>query len=358
MAKRLRIAQVAPAAEAVTPTSTGSIEQLVWLMTEELVRRGHEVTLFATGSSETSAALHAVYPRGYEEDEDLWNYEFHETLHVAAAFERARAFDVIHSHVYHSALPFARLVRTPTIHSYHVLPDADIVHAYARYPEARVVALSSYQRGVFTGNADVAVVPHGIRTDAFPFNPARGDYLVFLGRIMPGKGTAEAAQLARQAGMRLVIAGPRSEYDEGYFESEVAPWIDGRQVEYIGPVSVKERDPLLAGAAALLYPITEPEPFGLVLIEAMACGTPVAALGLGAVPEIVSNGVTGYHTATVEELAARIPDVIRLDRHRVRQTAVERFDYRRMVDDYEAVYRRLAKGRRRPYARTPARSHP
>jgi glycosyltransferase involved in cell wall biosynthesis len=357
MSKRLRIAQIAPAAEPVTQTSTGSIEQLVWLLTEELVRRGHEVTLFATGSSETSADLHAVYPRGYEEDDDLWNWKLHETLHVAAAFEQARAFDIIHSHVYHNALPFTRLARTPTIHSYHVMPDEDIARAYARYPEAHVVAISDYQRRVFTGNADVAVVHHGIDTDAFPFNPAPGDYLVFLGRLMPGKGTAEAAQLARQAGMRLVIAGPRDDNDDGYFESEVEPWIDGRQVEYIGPVCVRERNPLLAGAAALIYPITEPEPFGLVLIEAMACGTPVAAVGLGAVPEIVSHGVTGYHAATVEELAARIPDVISLDRHRVRQTAVERFDYRRMVDDYEAVYRRLVKGRRRPYVRTPARSH-
>ena len=358
MPEPMRIAQVTPIANPVTADSTGSIEQLVWLLTEELVRRGHEVTLFATGDSCTSADLHAVYPRGYEDDDDLWNWEFHETLHVAAAFERAEEFDVIHSHVYHHALPFTRCVATPVVQSYHVLPDDDIVRAYARYPEAHLVAISDYQRQVFGRDGETAVVHHGIATASFPFRTQPGTYLLFLGRILPGKGVVEAVHLARRVGMRLVIAGPRDDDDEGYFDSQVAPLLDGRRVEYIGPVKPKERNRLLAGAAALLYPVIEPEPFGLVLIEAMACGTPVAALGLGAVPEIVSNGVTGYHTATVEELAARIPDVVSLDRHRVRQMAVEHFDYHRMVDDYEAVYRRLVKCRRRPPARTPARSHP
>ena len=350
MGDRLRIAQVAPIAVPVTADSTGSIEQLVFLLTEELVRRGHEVTLFATGDSQTSAALRAVYPRGYEEDEALWSWEFHETLHAAAAFERARAFDIIHSHVYHYALPLSRLVETPAVHSYHVLPDDDVVRAYARYPEAHLVAISDYQRRVFTDSPDVAVVHHGIDTESFPFNPARGDYLAFVGRIIPGKGTVEAVHLARQAGVRLVLAGPRDDEDEGYFDSQVAPLIDGRNVTYIGPVDRNERGSFLAGAAALLYPITEPEPFGLVMVEAMACGTPVVAAELGAVPELVDNGVTGYYTQDGEPSTALIPAALALDRARVRQTAVARFDYRRMVSGYEAVYRRLAAGRRQRWA--------
>ena len=187
MSKRLRLAQVAPLANPVTGNSTGSIEQLVWMLTEELVRRGHAVTLFASGDSQTSAQLRAAYPRGYEDDDELWNWRFHEAMHVAQAFEAAGDFDVLHSHVYHYALPFTRLVRTPTVHSYHVLPDEDIARVFGRYPDAHVVAISHYQRKVFPDNPDVAVVHHGIDTRAFPFNPEPGDYLLFLGRIFPGK---------------------------------------------------------------------------------------------------------------------------------------------------------------------------
>jgi glycosyltransferase involved in cell wall biosynthesis len=339
MADRLRIAQLAPVAAPVKPDSTRSIEHLVSLLTEELVRRGHEVTLFATGDSQTAATLRSLYPRGYEDDDDLWNWHFHESLQAAAAMEQAHAFDVIHSHAYHHALPFTRLVRTPILHSYHILPNEDIVPAFARL-NAHVAALSHYQRSIFRGLDDVAVVYHGIDTDAFPFNPERGDYLFFLGAMTPGKGPVAAIELARTVGMRLVLAGPSDE-DEAYFRSEVQPRIDPRTVEYVGPVGVKKRNRLLAGAAALVYPLADPEPFGLVTVEAMACGTPVAALDLGAVPEIVTNGVTGYHAPDAETLAARLPAILALDRQRVRQDAVRRFDYRRMVDDYLAVYRRL-----------------
>ena len=346
MPERLRIAQVTPMGVPVRPDSPRSIEQLVWLLTEELVRRGHEVTLFATGDSQTSANLHAIYPRGYEEDADLWSWQFHETMHVASAFERAQEFDVIHSHVYHFALPFTRLVDTPVVHTYHILPDDDVVRAYARCPETQVVAISEYQRRVFNGASTVAVVHHGIDTGTFPFGSAVGDYLVFLGQIAPNKGPVEAIRVARRAGIRLVLAGP-SDAESDYFRSAVAPLIDGREIEYVGPVTVRERNSLLAGAAALVYPILAPEPFGLVTIEAMACGTPVVAHGLGAVPEIVENGVSGYYAPDLELLAARVPATLALDRARVRQAAMVRFDYRRMVDGYEAVYRRLANGRRR-----------
>lgn len=340
MAKRLRIAQVAPVAGPVEPHSQGSIEQLVWLLTEELVRRGHDVTLFAAGDSRTSARLQAVYARGYEQDGSLWNWQFHETLHVAAAFEHAAEFDVIHSHVYHTALPFTRLVQTPVVHTYHILPDPDIVQAYERYPEAHIVAISDYQRSLLSGPSNVGVVHHGIETDAFPFVPTRGAYLLFLGRILPDKGVVEAIRLAEGAGWPLIIAGPRN--DEEYFLAEVAPRIERQRVVYVGPVGREQRNTLLAGAAALVYPIRAPEPFGLVLVEAMACGTPVAAVGLGAVPEIVEQGVTGYYSTDVDALAAVVPAVLELNRARVRGAAVARFDYRHMVDGYEAVYARLA----------------
>jgi glycosyltransferase involved in cell wall biosynthesis len=345
VSRRLRIAQVAPIAGPVTPDHTGSVEQLVWRLTEELVRRGHDVTLFATGDSRTAARLHARYPRGYNDDGDLWNWELHESMHTAAAFERAAEFDVIHSHNYHFALPFTQVVDTPVVHTYHVLPDDDIARGFACCPAAHVAAVSHYQRRFFCGVEDVAVIHHGIDTAAFPFSPRRGDYLLFLGRLIPGKGPVEAIRLARQVGMRLVLAGP-SDDDEDFFRSEVVPLLDGRQAEYVGAVGLAERNSLLAGAAALVYPLAAPEPFGLVLIEAMACGTPVAALEVGAVPEIV-EGVTGRCAADLQELAAALPAVLELDRARVRQTAVARFDCRRMVDDYVALYRRLAHNRRR-----------
>jgi len=340
---------VAPIASAVTPTSTASIEQLVWQLTEELVRRGHDVTLYATGDSFTSAHLQATYARGYGDDPLLWNWQFHETMHVASAFEEADDFDVIHSHAYHHALPFTRLTGTPVVHSYHVIPDDDVARLYARYPDACVVAISRYQEGFFRASPSTTVIHHGINTAGFPFRAESDGYLLFLGRMLPGKGVVEAVHLARQVGMRLLIAGPENDHDD-YFRSEVAPLVDGRDVVYLGPVTVSERNPLLAGAAALLYPILAPEPFGLVLIEAMACGTPVAAFGRGAVPEIVENGVTGYFADDLPSLAALLPAVVGLDRAGVRDAVARRFDHRHMVERYVAVYERLSQTRRRRWA--------
>jgi glycosyltransferase involved in cell wall biosynthesis len=344
MLEPLRIAQIAPMSIAVGPDSAGSIEQIVYLLTEELSRRGHDVTLFATGDSVTSAHLEAIYPRGAESDDELWEWDFHESMHTAAAFEQAESFDLIHSHDYHYALPFTRLVTTPVLHTYHILPAPDVVRAYARYPEARVMAISRYQRNTFAGLKSVPVIYHGIDTERFRFNPEPEDYLLYLGRIVPEKGPVEAIQIARLAGVRLVMAGP-AQCD--YFETVIRPQVDGRIVEYVGGVGVQERDRLLAGAAALLYPVLQPESFGMVMIEAMACGTPVAALDRGPVSEIVAEGVTGFAAAAAESLTALIPATLALDRSRVREEAVRRFDYRRMVDEYETLYRSLVRPRRR-----------
>jgi glycosyltransferase involved in cell wall biosynthesis len=334
----LRIAEIAPIALPVGPGAGDSIEQLVWLLCEGLVKRGHDVTLFATGDSSTSASLASAYPRGYEQDEALWDWRLHENIHAAAAFERAREFDVIHSHAYHFAVPFTRLVDTPVVHTNHVDVDPDILDAYRRYPEAHVVAISDWQRSTLPGVASVTVIHNGIDTDAFPFSPQAGGYLLFLGRMIADKGPLEAVRIARGVPMPLVLAGPGSDY----FEAEVRPLVDGEEVRYVGPVGVQERNALLGGAGALLLPLTYPEPFGLVMIEAMACGTPVLACSIGAVPEIVEPGVTGWHAPTPSALADRVPEALSLDRARVRARAVQRFDVRRMVDGHEALYERLA----------------
>lgn len=340
MAEPLRIAQVAPIAGPVVPDAGSSIEQLVWLLTEELVRRGHEVTLFATGDSQTSARLQAVYPRSYKKDHEMWDaWQFHELVHLGAAFERAREFDAIHSHVYHFAPPFARLVDTPALHTDHVPHGADVRGLYARYPETRIVAVSRYHREKFEGLEDVPIVYNGVDTDAFPFGPKGGDYLVFLGHMIERKGPVEAVAAAKKAGMRLVMAG---RVQDGYFEAKVRPLIDGRQIEYVGPVGIEERNELLSGAAALVFASAFAEPFGLVMVEAMVCGTPVVALERCAVPEIVDRGATGYYAADADGLADEIPKALALDRAHVREQATKRFDYRRMADEYEALYRRLS----------------
>ena len=360
MPERLRIAQIAPIARPVTPNSGGSIEQIVSLLTEDLVARGHSVTLFATGYSETSAELRWIYERGYDDDDDLWEWQLHELLHMAAALEQADEFDVVHSHVYHFALPFTRLVATPIVHTYHVLPDDDVVRAYARYPEANLVSVSRYQRSKLRADGDVPVVYNGIATERFPFGADPDGYLFFLGQLQYGKGPVEAIHLAKRVGMRLVMAGP----GDAYFHDVVAPLTEDPLIDYVGSIGTEDRDRLLAGASALLYPINDPETFGLVMVEAMACGTPVLALERGAVDEIVDNGVTGFHEPDLESLIDRVPTALRLDRARVRQRAVERFDRRAMVDGYLDVYERAVAARSgrwdacacSPYSRTPPTS--
>jgi glycosyltransferase involved in cell wall biosynthesis len=333
----LRIAQIAPVGTAVHPGVGESVEQLVSLLCEELTRRGHDVTLFATGDSRTSARLCSLYERGYEHDEQLWDWDFTESMHVGHAYARAHEFDIVHCHSERFGLPFVPFVRTPNVHTYHVEMGPSVIDAYNRSPHVQLVTVSRFQARAFNGRPNVELIPHGIDTRSFPLGEG-GDQLLFLGRMIGDKGPAEAVAIARAAGMRLVLAGPE---EEG-FEELVAPLVDGEQVVYVGRVGLDERNGLLASSAALLYPLRYPEPFGLVMVEAMACGTPVLGVGIGAVPEIVEPGLTGYLADEWEDLAALVPQARALDRRRIRDRAVERFDVQTMVDAHEALYRRLA----------------
>ena len=336
----LKIAQVAPVAMPVRPGMGDSIEQLVSLLTEELVRRGHAVTLFAVGGSVTTAELRSCYEHGYRERDEVWDWRVPEMLNAAWAFEHAGEFELVHSHSYHFALPFTRFVSTPVVHTYHVQLGPEVLEGFARHPEAQLVAISDFQRRELAGLDDVPVIHNGIDVDAFPFGDG-GDYLAFLGRMIPSKGPAQAVEVARELDMPLVMAGPSTEW----FEAEVLPAVDGDLIRYLGPIDPAGRNDLLAGAAALLFPITYPEPFGLVMIEAMACGTPVAAFGVGAVPEVVEEGIGGSWVPPGGSLSEAVRRALELDRRRVRESAVERFDYRRMVDGYEDLYRRVARAR-------------
>lgn len=337
--RRLRIAQIAPAGTAVRRGVGESVEQLVALMCDELVARGHEVTLFATGDSETTAELRSFFDRGYEHDDELWDWQFTEYMHVGHAYAQADEFDVVHCHSYHFGLPFVPLVRTPNFHTHHVDMEPGVIAAYTELTQVHLVAVSKFQAQIYGDRPNLALVPHGIETAAFPFGATGGDYLLFLGRMIADKGPDKAIEIARAAGMPLVLAGPA---EEG-FDERVAPYVDGHQITYVGRVDPPERDRLLAGAAALVYPLLYPEPFGLVIIEAMACGTPVLATALGAVPELVEPGLTGYLAPSWEGLVDLIPWALELDRSAIRARAVERFDYARMVDLHEQLYREAAR---------------
>ena len=322
------------------------------LLNEGLVARGHDVTLFATGDSTTKARLHALFPHGYWHDEDMWPWELYEMMNLAAAVERAAEFDVIHFQAayYPMSLPFTRLSRTPLVQTLHHSPSVAEVALWSRYPEAPFVAISQEQARLLTGLNVAGIVLHGIDTDRFTFRETPDDYLLFLGRFTEGKGVLQAIEVARRAGMRLILAAA----EEPYYREKIAPHVDGRQIIYFGEADFDAKVKLYGGARALLYPVQAGEPFGLVLAEAMACGTPVAALDRGAVREVVDDGLTGVVFDDLEAMMRGLNRVMALDRRRVHERAVARFGIYRMVDEYVDVYRRIIEAAREP-GRTTAR---
>ena len=338
----MRIAHVAPVATTIPPPRSGSVETMTSLLTEGLVARGHDVTLFATGDSKTRATLHGTYPRGYWHDGNMWPWELYEMLNIAAAVERARAFDIIHYEAayYPMSLAFTRLSPTPIVQTLHHSPSQAEVGLWSRYPEAPFVAISNEQARLLAGLNVVATVLHGIDTQRFLFRETPEDYLLFLGRFTEGKGVLQAIEIARRAGMRLILAAA----EDAYYRETVAPHVDGTWVVYHGEADFETKVRLYGGARALLYPIQSREPFGLVLAEAMACGTPVAALDRGAVREIVDDGITGIVFSDLEEMSGGLSRVFDLDRRCVREQAILRFGAERMIDEYVGVYERLAGG--------------
>jgi len=340
----LRIGHIAPVATTIPPPKSGSVETMTSLLTEGLVARGHDVTLFATGDSTTTAKLAATYPHGYWHDENMWPWELYEMLNLAAAVERASEFDIIHYEAayYPMSLAFARLSPTPIVQTLHHSPSAAELALWSRYPEAPFVAISNEQARLLSGLTVVDTVLHGIDTDNFTFREHPDDYLLFLGRFTDGKGVLQAIEIAKRVGMRLILAAAEDEY----YRQKVAPHVDGRHVVYYGEADFAAKVKLYGGAHALLYPIQAREPFGLVLAEAMACGTPVAALDKGAVREVIDDGVTGVIFQTLEEMANELPRVFDLDRRRVRERAVARFGAARMVDEYVRVYSRIVEAHR------------
>ena len=340
----MKIAQIAPLAESVPPSLYGGTERVVSYLTEELVRLGHEVTLFASGDSSTAARLVACAPRALRLDPRVRDPLPHHLLQLERVRARAAEFDVLHFHVEHLHLPLFRPLAAKTLTTLHGRLDLpDLPPLYREFDELPLVSISNAQRQALPGARWAATVYHGLAEGVCPFNPVpRGGYLAFLGRISPEKGVERAVAIARRAGMRLRIAAKVDRgADERYWRERVAALIDGSQVEFMGEVGEAQKPVFLGNAAALLFPIDWPEPFGLAMIEAMSCGTPVIGWANGSVPEVIDHGVTGLIVNSVEEAANAVPQALRMDRAAVRRRFDERFSAARMARDYLAVYRTL-----------------
>ncbi len=337
----MRIAILAPIAERVPPPAYGGIELIVALIADGLVDRGHDVTLFASGDSITRARLEAIQPRPLRTLGLPWYHAMPlETLHVANCFEQAASFDVIHNHLGPMGLSYAGFVDTPVLTTLHGPFDDYNRPLFAHYRSQPYISISDAQR---RGGPDlnyVRTIYNGIDTSLFHVGPKQG-YLLHIGRLSPEKGTHLAVEVAHRLGYPLILAGKVDHTDQAYYEEKVRPLIDGELVRFIGEVGGQPKADLMAGADALLHPVQWPEPFGLVMAEAMAAGTPVIAFPDGSIPEVVEHGVTGFVVDSVEAMSAAVAPAKRLDPAVCRRRAIERFGADRMVAEYEAVYHSL-----------------
>jgi glycosyltransferase involved in cell wall biosynthesis len=347
----MRIAQLAPPYETVPPTCYGGTERVVAILTEELVRRGHDVTLFASGDSCTSARLVPMV------DQALWRHPEYEdfapfsAIAVGKLVAEAAHFDVVHNHLDFMGFPLARALPCPVVSTLHGRLDLpELVPCYEEFSDVPLVSISDAQRAPIRRANWVATVHHGIDLGEFTFVPQRGDYLAFLGRITEDKGVDTAIRVARRVGMPLKIAAreplsiegdPNTDADRAYYDDVIKPLLAEPGVEFIGEVGGRDKDRFLGEAAALLFPIRWPEPFGLVMIEALACGTPVVATRHGSVPEVLEHGITGFIAATEDDLVTGIERIDELDRLACRANAELRFSAGAMAEQYLKIYGEL-----------------
>lgn len=387
----MRIAQVVPPWLPVPPKGYGGIESVAYHLTEGLVRRGHQVTLFASGDSQTSAQLSFYYPKALGNVGTLKKDPLKLLFQIYPVFKQAAEFDIIHSHGMAQSLFFAEFVDTPTVHTIHGTIDPhettpENYQARKLFRHQPTVSISNSQREGIPQLNYVATVYNGIDLSQFEFGDGKGGYLAWLGRITPKKGVVEAIEVARKANMRLKIAAFVDPVDQQFFEQEVRPLIDGEQISLLGQLDSKERSNFLGGAFALLFPIKWEEPFGLVMVEAMACGTPVIAFNRGSVPEVIKDGETGYiikvqnskipnskfqvqnlkssvvsgksevgssedktksndkfiiQKSGIDGMLAAVQEIDKIDRRACRRWVEEKFTIDKMVEGYEQVYQKV-----------------
>jgi glycosyltransferase involved in cell wall biosynthesis len=338
----MRIAQVAPLYESVPPKYYGGTERVVSYLTEELVRQGHEVTLFASGDSVTKARLIAISPHSLRLDGHCVDQLAHHIVLLEKVFQQADEFDLIHFHVDYLHFPLSRRMSVPHVTTLHGRLDLpDLVAIYEEFWDMPLVSISNAQRDPLPWVNWQWTVYHGLPENLFRFRAEQGTYLAFLGRISPEKGVDRAIEISRQVGIPLKISAKVDPVDKAYFEAVIEPQLRDPFVEYLGEIGDGEKEEFLGNAYALVFPINWPEPFGLVMIEAMSCGTPIIAFHHGSVAEVMEDGQTGFIVNTLEDAvgaARRIPE---LSRRRCREVFEERFTATRMVGDYLSVYEQL-----------------
>jgi glycosyltransferase involved in cell wall biosynthesis len=338
----MKIAQVAPLYERVPPLYYGGTERIVSYLSDELIRQGHEVTLFASGDSLTTGCLVAACDRSLRLDPKCADYMVYHFLQLEQVFQRADSFDIIHFHIDYLHFPFSRRHGTANVTTLHGRLDIpDLVPLFREFSDMPVVSISNPQRNPLPWINWQGTVHHGIPLDLYSLGEGRGNYLAFLGRISPEKRVDRAIEIAKRVNMKLRIAAKVDSVDRQYMKKEVLHLLDHPLVEFIGEIGEEEKGEFLGNAHALLFPIDWSEPFGLVMIESMACGTPVVAYRGGSVPEIIDDGVTGFIVGSIEESVHALDKIQSFDRKQCRQVFEERFSAARMVRDYLKIYERL-----------------
>jgi glycosyltransferase involved in cell wall biosynthesis len=342
----MRIAQVAPLAESVPPKLYGGTERIVAFLTDELVKLGHEVTLFASGDSHTTARLVAMWPHALRLGGSAQDSLAPHVLMLEEVAKTSRDFDVIHFHISHFHFPVARRLDVPHVTTMHGRLDIpELPPLYREFRDVPVVSISDAQRKPLPDAGWIGTVYHGLPLDLFQFSPGPGEYLAFVGRISPEKRVDRAIAIAAACERPLRIAAKVDTADRDYFEREIRPLLDNPLVEYVGEINEAQKQTFLGDATALLFPIDWPEPFGLVMIEALACGVPVIAFRGGSVPEVIEHGVTGFIVDSLEQAVTATENVLRLSRQRCRAEFERRFNANRMARDYVDLYQRLITGR-------------